>query len=186
MKLAEFVKSSERTLAGGELKLAGQREVNLLHSAIGVSTEVGEIAEALQVSIFNKIDTVNLAEECADIMWYLAIPIRDFALDLGKLSSLAPSSTSLAQLVVDSSNFLDMMKKVAFYGKPIDRNLVDHHVCNIYQHMITMAHEYTFDLELAMSNNQDKLKARFPDKFSNENAINRDLNTERTELEKGM
>lgn len=186
MKLAEFVKSSERTMADGPLKITGQIGINLLHSAIGVSTEVGEIVEAVKGKVPAEIDVVNLAEECADIMWYLAIPIRDYALDFGKLNSLAPYKTTVSQLVVDASNFLDMMKKVAFYGKPINIDLVDHHVCTIYQHMITMAHEYTFDLELAMSNNQDKLRARFPDKFSNENAINRDLTTERTELEKGM
>lgn len=196
MNLIKFCKSSERTLAGGDLKLAGQREVNLLHSAIGVATEVGEIVECFQKALAlsaeqekgfgHALDSVNLAEECADVMWYLAIPIRDFGLDIGKLASLAPNKTTLEQLTIDSANFLDMMKKVSFYGKPVDGFIVDQHVCNIYIHMITMAHKHTFDLELAMSNNQDKLRARFPDKYDDAKALNRDLNTERTELEKGM
>ena len=52
--------------------------------------------------------------------------------------------------------------------------------------MISMAHSYGFDLELAMQNNQDKLRARFPEKFESEQALNRNLVDERTELEKGM
>lgn len=185
MKLSEFVKSSERTLSK-KLTVDNDIKINLLHSAVGVATEVGEIAECLNNKLPSEIDSVNLAEECADVIWYLAIPIRDFGIDIDKLNSLAPYKTSLAQLVVDASNFLDMLKKISFYNKLVDGFDVEHHVCTIYQHMITMAHEYTFDLELALSNNQDKLRARFPDKYDNEKALNRDLKTERKELEKGM
>lgn len=184
MNLAEFVKSSERTLAGGNLKIVGQDDINLLHSAIGVSTEVGEIVECVQNKKHADIDIVNLSEECADVMWYLAIPIRDYVLNLKKLNSLVPIKTTVSQLVVDSANFLDMMKKAAFYGKIINIHEVEDHVINLYVHMITMAHKYNFDLELAMKNNQDKLRARFPDKYDDEKALNRDLTAERTELEK--
>lgn len=185
MNLAEFVKSSERTLAGGELKINQQQEINLLHSAIGVSTEVGEIQEALGM-VSAKLDVVNLAEESADVMWYLTIPIRDYGLDLGKLNSLAPTEFDVPKLIIDSAEYLDMMKKVAFYGKPVNGFDVDHHVCNIYQHIVSMAFKFGFDLGTALGNNQDKLRARFPEKFETEQALNRNLTDERTELEKGM
>lgn len=185
MKLAEFVKSSGRTLSN-KFSVDSTIKVNLLHSAIGVSTEVGEIQEAFLGMFTAKLDVVNLSEECADVMWYLAIPIRDYGLDLGKIASLAPTEFDISKLVIDSANFLDMLKKISFYNKPVDGFLVDHHVCTLYQHMISMAHSYGFDLELAMSNNQDKLRARFPDKYDDSKALNRDLETERKELEKGM
>ena len=79
-----------------------------------------------------------------------------------------------------------MMKKVAFYGKPVDRNVVDNHVTNLYAHMINMAFHYGFNLGLALANNQDKLRKRFPEKFEGFHALNRNLDAERTELEKGM
>lgn len=186
MNLVEFCKSSKRTLAGGELKISYQNDVNLLHSAIGVSTEVGEIIEAMNGKERHEIDIVNLSEECADVMWYLAIPIRDYALDFGKYNSLATIELNVPQLIIDSANFLDMMKKSAFYGKPIKTEDVDNHVTNLYVHMISMAEYYGFDLEVAMSNNQDKLRKRFPEKFEEGQALNRDTGVERTELEKGM
>jgi NTP pyrophosphatase (non-canonical NTP hydrolase) len=44
----------------------------LARAAIGLSAESGEIATTIQKSLFygKKIDTVNLAEELGDILWY--------------------------------------------------------------------------------------------------------------------
>lgn len=47
----------------------------LLHAAIGLSTEAGELIDALKKSIFygRDLDLQNLREEMGDIMWYMAI-----------------------------------------------------------------------------------------------------------------
>jgi len=183
MKLAEFIRSSGRTLAN-KFSIDSEIKINLLHSAIGISTEVGEIVEA-----FNKnelLDIVNLAEEAADVIWYMAIPIRDYELDISKLDLAEVTEFNLEKLVIDSANFLDYIKKISFYNKKIETTEVDKHVINIYSNIISMAHFYGLDLELALSNNQDKLKARFPDKYDDSKALNRNTDTERAELEKGM
>ena len=47
----------------------------LLHAAIGLSTESGELIDALKKSIYygRQLDLQNLKEEMGDIMWYMAI-----------------------------------------------------------------------------------------------------------------
>jgi NTP pyrophosphatase (non-canonical NTP hydrolase) len=98
-----------------------EKEIRVLHSAIGITTESGELLEAIKKVIVEdkELDVVNVAEEFSDCEWYLAI-----------LSDA-----------------------------------------------IEVSHETVMEKNIA------KLKARYPDKFTEEKAINRDLNTERKILE---
>lgn len=49
--------------------------LRLLHAGIGMSGETGEILDTLKKSMMygKEIDTVNLKEECGDVLWYMAI-----------------------------------------------------------------------------------------------------------------
>jgi NTP pyrophosphatase (non-canonical NTP hydrolase) len=49
--------------------------IRLLHSSIGLSTEAGELLDALKKHIYygKPLDKVNLKEEMGDLFWYLAI-----------------------------------------------------------------------------------------------------------------
>ena len=52
-------------------------DINLLHGIVGVITEAGEMAEVLLHRIVHgKFDGVNAAEECGDVLWYLARQLR--------------------------------------------------------------------------------------------------------------
>lgn len=183
MNLKEFVKSSERTMATN-LYIDSNKKINLLHSAVGVSTEVGEIAECMRNGRNSDLDVVNLSEELADLVWYLAIPIRDFSFDIDTICE--DGSASIDALFILSANYLDMVKKIAFYNKPLLVDDVSKHVKLLYDHVVTIADKYGIDLEKSFSNNQDKLRKRYPEKYDNEKALNRDLYSERKELEKGM
>jgi NTP pyrophosphatase (non-canonical NTP hydrolase) len=52
-----------------------EANARLLHGAIGLVTESGELIDALKKSAFygRKLDKQNLREELGDVMWYLAI-----------------------------------------------------------------------------------------------------------------
>jgi len=56
----------------------------LLHGAIGLATETGELVQALIYSKFEgkELDKVNVKEELGDFCWYLAIFLRELDLDL--------------------------------------------------------------------------------------------------------
>lgn len=49
--------------------------IRLLHAAIGIFTEAGEVLDALYGHIFSgsPLDLVNLFEEGGDVFWYMAI-----------------------------------------------------------------------------------------------------------------
>jgi len=127
MNWSDYEKASERTEKkfpdGLELD---QQQMELLHAAIGISTEAGEILDAFKKHlIYGKdLDIINITEELGDITWYMAIMTR-------------------------------YLKNLT--GATLEDDI----------------------LEL----NIDKLKARYPEKFTEEKALNRDLDTEREILE---
>lgn len=47
----------------------------LLHAAIGITTEAGELMDSLKKFMFygKALDTTNVQEEFGDILWYIAI-----------------------------------------------------------------------------------------------------------------
>ena len=115
MDLPTYLKASERTL------IDKGHDLNLLHAAMGISTEAGELMDAFKRKIFygKELDVVNVKEEVGDLMWYVAILLRELDLDFHELLQL----------------------------------------------------------------NIDKLRARFPDKFTETDALQRDLDKERAILE---
>lgn len=57
------------------LRLSNPENIRLLHAAIGLCTESGEVQDALKKHLFygKPLDKVNLSEELGDIFWYIAI-----------------------------------------------------------------------------------------------------------------
>jgi NTP pyrophosphatase (non-canonical NTP hydrolase) len=117
MDIKTYLNASERTL------IDKGHDMNLLHAAMGISTESGELMDAFKRKLFygKPLDVVNVKEEIGDIMWYVAILLRELDLDFHELLQL----------------------------------------------------------------NINKLTARFPEKFTEHHALNRDLGTERNILEGG-
>lgn len=113
---------SERASAKGLEQVLGRGSTDALHALLGLSTEVGEIADAILGSDIGsanpKIDLDNVKEEIGDLFWYMAI------------------------------------------------------LCNAYG----------MDPYEVMEANIRKLRKRFPDKFDEEAAVNRDLAAEKEAL----
>jgi NTP pyrophosphatase (non-canonical NTP hydrolase) len=108
------------------LKRVGNPEIiRLLHAFMGLSTEVGEIVDALKKHIFygKELDKINIAEELGDVDWYRALAID-----------------SLSNLI-------------GFEAEKLE--------------------------ELIKEINIAKLQERYPNKYSDEDAIVRDLDAER-------
>jgi len=77
MTPTEHIKESQRTR--GHLAI-GVNEGNedLLHATIGISTEAGELLDAVKKHLFygKKLDIVNIHEELGDIVWYMSMLIE--------------------------------------------------------------------------------------------------------------
>lgn len=52
-----------------------QKNVDIIHAIVGISTEAGELLDALKKTMFygKNLDKVNLDEEIGDVLWYIAI-----------------------------------------------------------------------------------------------------------------
>lgn len=124
-------------------RLSVPKNIRLLHSSIGISTELTELVEALAKS---ELDSVNIKEETADAFWYVAIAcdtlnikfeqllseayelsihnhehfvsIKNFAsrlVSLRKILQRRQLQSLLNESIKGSGNCLDVMKKTIFY-----------------------------------------------------------------------
>lgn len=85
--------------------------------------------------------------------------------------------------VTESGEMLDALKKSIFYGKSLDVVNVKEEAGDILWYLAILFDELGTDFETEMERVINKLKTRFPEKFTEDNAFNRDLTTERKVLE---
>lgn len=96
---------------------------------------------------------------------------------------LARSMHALLGMMSELGELADAFKKHFIYGKPLDYvNLVEElGDGDWYRALIANALDIGF--EAAWEKNIAKLRARYPDKFTSEQALHRDLDAERRALE---
>lgn len=78
---------TEAPVGKAALMLDGKRQIRLLHGAMGVATEGGELLDTMKKHIYYQkpLDTGNLFEECGDVMWYVAIICNEMGWPLGEV-----------------------------------------------------------------------------------------------------
>lgn len=86
-------------------------------------------------------------------------------------------------LTTEVAELVDALKKTVFYGKPLDLVNLKEEVGDVFWYLAIVADVCGFSFEEAMETNIKKLRARFPDKFTEAHAITRNLETERAILE---
>jgi len=167
----------------------GSEVLNLRHMQMGVITEVGETLDVIKkfVAYGKPLDIVNIGEEIADILWYKANEAtmagiiwkqEKFEILSGELDAfmLKEDGIPISEEVVDS--FIVSVLPFSYGENEAEMSLKDVVTLNV------VCNFYGLDLFQILTNNINKLKVRYPEKFTNEAALNRDLVAERTELEK--
>lgn len=96
---------------------------------------------------------------------------------LNNIHMILGMQTEIAELT-------DVFKKHIAYNKPIDWVNVEEELADILWYLVNFATINNLSIEKSLINNINKLKIRFPDKFDEEKAINRNTTLERIELEK--
>lgn len=86
-------------------------------------------------------------------------------------------------LCTETGELQDAVKKHIIYGKPIDRVNVIEEFSDCLWYIAVGLDACGSSFEEAFAKNIAKLKARFPDKFTEDQALNRDLDAERKALE---
>lgn len=82
MDIKTYINESSRT--DSKNFFMDEKTQNVLHGAIGLSTESGELLDSLKKKIYygRDLDTVNIKEELGDIMWYMALIMRELDLEM--------------------------------------------------------------------------------------------------------
>ena len=133
----------------------------LLHKNIRSSSK-------LCLAYGKNIDIVNLGEEIADVQWYLS----NYATMRGDEVELSFFNEKFE--IVNEQVLYDLLFEIA--QNPLEYSL------NTFN-LIHIAKYYNLDYAKLLDNNIAKLKVRFPDKFTEEAALNRNLEEERKTLE---
>ena len=152
----------------------------LLHAAMGLSTEIGELV------LGHKQDSgrQNIIEEIGDCYWYLALAYDAIGVDSTK-RDMGDNMEYIELNIEDifheltqvSSDLLDILKKSIFYGRELDEEKILFNLIALETLLGSLA-IYSFDIapEKVMEMNIEKLRKRYPDKFKD--VIDRDENHE--------
>ncbi len=104
--------------------------------------------------------------------------------------TLAPLETPLMNEIhmvtgmsTEVGEIQDAYKKHFAYGKELDETNVKEEVGDLMWYVANLCKMKGWDMQAMLDTNIAKLKTRFPNKFTQEDAANRDLNAEREILE---
>jgi NTP pyrophosphatase (non-canonical NTP hydrolase) len=98
--------------------------------------------------------------------------------DLTKQTQMLDLLHASIGMVTEAGEFADALKKHVFYGKELDKvNLIEELGDQIWYIALALRALDT-DFDTVMNININKLKVRYPGKFTEHNAINRDLTKE--------
>lgn len=154
-----------------------------IHMAAGVVSETHELLTAK--------DRINVSEELADKCWYLSgllflnnnrqvNHLFDFKFETNFDGSVPKWNDLLKQLGLLDHKIIDSAKKELAYNKA---NEISNEVIEDYLDLINeFANLFKIDMNVALANNINKLYIRFPDKFTQENAIFRNIEAEKKVL----
>lgn len=199
MNWIDYLPLAEKTLST-QFNCQDEFYQKILHAVIGSLTEVEEILENYKdgVLIVDVNKQGSIAEESADIFWYLSILFRElnirnynYKLPLVISPQTNPDNSfiindpfnTLLSFTKVSLKFLDLLKKKIYYNKDISNDIMIDLSIKLHALLTHFCNQYDADIDNILEKNINKLKARYGDKFSSERAINRDLQTERNILE---
>lgn len=179
----KFIEQAMRTNAD----TAGKQAVSpdAVHAVLGFISETNEFMDALIMR-----DRVNMMEELGDLFWFTAL----FETSTG---TKVPYMSKFEDIdpMTGAGTMADLLKAAYVYGGKKDKSIADlmHKIAQQMAQQLNamlnvMAAEVKNDdlndvAERAQVIVINKLKARYPDKFSTRHAIERDIGYEREVLE---
>ncbi len=96
---------------------------------------------------------------------------------------LADEMHMVLGISTEAGELLDAYKKHFAYGKDLDKTNVGEEIADIMWYVSNLCRMLNIDMEEMLQRNIAKLKARYPEKFDEVKALNRNLERERQILE---
>lgn len=169
--LKEYQELAKRTCPS-----LGSAELDNQHMVLGIITEYGELCDVYKKNLAYKtyVDFVNVQEEFADIGWYIInlFTFKNIEVDTRQYNELD-------SVRKESINF-----QLVHFIESLYKSINEADLIYLLSAWWYLGLNLNVDIFKALTNNIEKLKIRYPDKFDEEKALNRDLESERTELEK--
>jgi len=147
------------------------RGVRLLHACIGMQGDLFELQSATSVT--------NKKEELGDMFWYVAEAMNAMNFRGSILRTYQPGDPSF-RLIKEISLFSSLIEKRYYYGH--DKEFTDKEIVGslirIYHSLGDLCNLNGFSVSDVLTCNIDKLKIRYPHKFTQEDESNRDRQSE--------
>ena len=159
-------------------RMTDVRTARLLHAILGMAGEYMEVFDAQGKD--------NRKKELGDVMWYVAQAIDvclgditndTYAVELfmSAITHCRPASITLRLLFMRISHTVDIVKKHIFYGKPLDFQDIASDLYVVISRIRELCLEWDIDFMDLLETNIRKLEVRYKAKFTEKEAIERDL-----------
>lgn len=159
-------------------------QFNLDHMILGLNGEIGELVKCVGTELKLRVDKINLSEELGDIYWYISnycnfrnLPIPE------DVETTLPNDMCLDLLIISIADLTDIVKKQLAYGRIIEKSKELEIIYNIYTALLLFENTYDIQGSIIRDKNIAKLTVRYPDKYNDVAALNRNLVAERKTLE---
>lgn len=88
--LVDYQEAAMRTAKTFAPKTFSTEEMDLLHAALGVSSDAGELVDAIKKHLIygKELDKQNVVEEIGDVMWFCALCCRAIGEDLDYIAQM--------------------------------------------------------------------------------------------------
>lgn len=165
----------------------GSVQSDSIHYVLGMNEEVAEILEAIE-----KKDLVNLIEELGDFCWFFFMYAKRNDLDIFKLNfkynssviSIGNSEHLVFKLLKSVKKITELTKKKFAYKKEISSLSQSDALLSIFNALLDFSYIEGINFNEVLKKNITKLYIRYPEKFSEDKALIRNLEGERLNLEK--
>jgi len=152
------------------------------HMFLGMLTEIGELGDVYKKNLAYKkeIDLVNVKEEVGDLMWYIA----NFC-NFHEIEPIEFKNHKMLYVEHDNIDRIFMMveRMSSIRSRSKQTNYLEGFISDMLTHVYDFCIYNRFDLEEILDTNIEKLQARYPEKFTEVDALNRNLKKEREILE---
>jgi hypothetical protein len=184
MKWNEYVPNAKRTET---LPTEGWRGAipvmlwRLNHAVLGLVTEISEFKLAADSDLLTKSQNQN--EEIGDLAWYTAIASDALGLQLDDHTP-GIAGYPIDAMQAEVAALTNIVKRSIYYLKDTDVAAARTAVTHIYGALRNLTDDDNA-FEQILERNIAKLRARYPGKWTAEQAVNRDLAAEAAALKQG-
>jgi len=150
---------------------------NTHHCVTGLVGEfLSEVTPMLTSGLINKN---NLEEELGDCLWYCANYCT-----IQKINFKPYKEKPNTDIILAMGELLEQTKKEKYYNKEFNIKDKTFLIQSIIYFIIKIGETYNIKVEEMMKKNIQKLRIRYPDKFEEDKAINKDEKNEKKVWEK--